>query len=135
MELYPDLCRRLLKIKMLSLTSMPPKFFEYQKGTADDVSSDTLAFLNYVDSGIVSGKFFEELDAVVSDVKSNEKARHDFMTFQMTLLEHEIEAEDRRAEEIALKLIRMRLSSSDIRGATNLPLEKIQQLTNDNPKN
>lgn len=78
MELYPDLCRRLLEIKMLSLTSMPTKFFEYQKGTSDDVSSDTLAFLNYVDSGIVSGKFFEELDAA----ESNEKARYDFMTLR-----------------------------------------------------
>ena len=102
------------------------------KGTVNDVTPDILAFLNYVDSGIVSGKFVEELDAAVDSVKSNEKARHDFMTLQMYLLEHEMEAEDRRAEEIAVKLIRMGLSSSDISEATDLPLEKIQQLANDN---
>lgn len=106
------------------------KIFLSTKGTASDVSPDTLAFLNYVDSGIVSGKFVEELDAAVYNVKSNEKARHDFMTLQMYLLEHELEAEDRRAEEIALNLIRMGLSYSDISEATDLPLEKIQQLAN-----
>ena len=52
------------------------------------------------------------------------------MTLQMYLLEHELEAEDRRAEEIALNLIRMGLSYSDISEATDLPLEKIQQLAN-----
>ena len=106
------------------------KIFLSTKGTASDVSPDTLAFLNYVDSGIVAGKFVEELDAAVYNVKSNEKARHDFMTLQMTLLEHEMEAEDRRTEEIALNLIRMGLSYSDISEATDLPLEKIQQLAN-----
>ena len=78
----------------------------------------------------MSGKFVEELDAAVYNVKSNEKVRHDFMTLQMYLLEHELEAEDRRAEEIALNLIRMGLSYSDISEATDLPLEKIQQLAN-----
>ena len=104
------------------------KIFLSTKGTADDVSSDIKAFLDYVDKGIVSGKFVEELDSAVESVKSNEKARHDFMTLQMYLLEHEMEAEDRRAEEIALNLIRMGLSASDISEATDLPLEKIQQL-------
>ena len=50
------------------------------------------------------------------------------MTLQMYLLEHEMEAEDKRAEEIALNLIRMGLSYSDISEAKDLPLEKIQQL-------
>lgn len=106
------------------------KIFLSTKGTADDVTPDILAFLNYVDSGIVSGKFVEELDAAVESVKSNEKARHDFMTLQMYLLEEKMEAEDRRSEEIALNLIRMGLSYSDISEATDLTLEKIQQLAN-----
>lgn len=114
----------------IKLNDGATKIFLSTKGTANDVSSDILAFLNYVDRGIVSGKFVEELDAAVFSVKSNEKARHDFMTLQMYLLEEKMEAEDRRSEEIALNLIRMGLSASDISEATDLPLEKIQQLAN-----
>ena len=50
------------------------------------------------------------------------------MTLQMYLLEYEMEAKDRRAEEIAIKLICMGLSFSDISEATDISLEKIQQL-------
>ena len=106
----------------IKLNHNATKIFLSTKGTVDDVSPDILAFLNYVDSGIVLGKFVEELDVAVNTVKSNEKARHDFMIFQMYLLEQEMEAEDRRAEEIAVKLIRMGLSSSDISEATDLPI-------------
>ena len=104
------------------------KIFLSTKGTVDDVSYDILAFLNYVDSGIVSGKFVKELDAAVDSVKSNEKARHDFMTLQMYLLEEKMEAEDRRAEEIAIKLIRRGRPLQEIHEDTDLSLERINEL-------
>ena len=112
------------------------KIFLSTKGTVDDVSPDILAFLNYVDSSIVSGKFVEELDVAVNSVKSNEKARHDFMTLQMYLLEHEMEAEERgrvkERESVAIKLIRMGLNFADIQKVTDLPLQRLEQLANDN---
>ena len=78
---------------------------------------------------------FEELDL---GVKSNEKARHDFMTFQMYLLEQEMEAEERgRAKEresVAIKLIRMGLNFADIQKATDLPVQRLEELATDNPK-
>ena len=104
------------------------KIFLSTKGTVDDVSYDILAFLNYVDSGIVSGKFVKELDAAVDSVKSNEKARHDFMTLQMYLLEEKMEAEDSRAEEIAIKLIRRGRPLQEIHEDTDLSLERINEL-------
>ena len=111
------------------------KIFLSTKGTVDDVSPDILAFLNYVDSGIVSGKFVEELDVAVDSVKSNEKVRHDFMTLQMALLEEQMTGEERGRikgiESVAIKLIRMGLTFADIQKATGLPLQRLEQLAKD----
>ena len=108
------------------------KIFLSTKGTVNDVTPDILAFLNYVDSGIVSGKFVEELDAAVDSVKSNEKARHDFMTLQMYLLEHEMEAEERGRnigiESVALNMLRRGKSPKEIHEDTQLSLERIQEI-------
>lgn len=113
------------------------KIFLSTKGTVDDVSTDILAFLNYVDSGIVSGKFVEELDAAVDSVKSNEKARHDFMTLQMYLLEENMEAEergrDKERESIAIKMLRKGKSFDEVHEFTNLPISRLEQLANNNP--
>ena len=116
------------------------KIFLSTKGTVNDVTPDILAFLNYVDSGIVSGKFVEELDAAVDSVKSNEKARHDFMTLQMYLLEHEMEAEERglkrgeilKAEAVATKLIQRGRPIQEIHEDTGLSLERIHELEKTN---
>ena len=114
------------------------KIFLSTKGTVDDVSTDILAFLNYVDSGIVSGKFVEELDAAVDSVKSNEKARHDFMTFQMYLLEQEMETEKRvrneERESVAINMIHDGMSLEKIQKFTKLSFEHIKELA-DNLKN
>ena len=112
------------------------KIFLSTKGTADDVDPDLLNFLNYVDSGIISGKFVEEIDAAVNSVKSNEKARHDFMTFQMALIEHEMETEKRvRNEEreiVAIKMLRKGKSFDEVHEFTDLPIPRLEQLASDN---
>ena len=112
------------------------KIFLSTKGTVDDVSPDILAFLNYVDSGIVSGKFVEELDAAVDSVKSNEKARHDFMTLQMALLEERMEGElqgeqrgrAKERESVAIKLIRRGRPLEEIHEDTGLSIQRIHEL-------
>lgn len=63
------------------------KIFLSTKGSADDVSNDIKNFLNYIDNGIISSDFVQQLDNAVKSVKSNKKARLDFMTYQMALLE------------------------------------------------
>ena len=114
------------------------KIFLSSKGTENDVSTDMKAFLNYVDSGIVSGKFVEELDAAVDSVKSNEKARHDFMTFQMYLLEHEMKTEERvrneERESVAIKMLRKGKSFDEVHEFTDLPIPRLEQLAHDNRK-
>ena len=120
----------------ITLNHGATKIFLSTKGIVNDVSTDIKAFLNYVDSGIVSGKFIEELDAAVVSVKSNEKARHDFMTFQMYLLEEKMEAEERgRAKEreaVALKMLRKGKSFDEVHEFTDLPIPRLKQLAHDN---
>lgn len=54
------------------------------------------------------------------------------MTFQMYLLEHEMEAEergrDKERESVAIKLIRMGLNFADIQKVTDLPIHRLEQL-------
>ena len=120
----------------LKLNDEATKIFLSTKGTVNDVSSDIKAFLNYVDSGIISGRFVKQLDNAVNAVKKNKKARMDFMTFQMYLLEHEMEAEARGriegAETVALNLIRRGRPLQEIHEDTGLPIQRIQQLAKKN---
>ena len=58
------------------------------------------------------------------------------MTLQMALLEErmegELQGEERKAESIAIKLIRMGLNLADIQKATGLPLQWIEELAKSN---
>ena len=112
----------------LKLNDGAVKIFLSTKGTLDDVSDTVKNFLNYVDSGIVSGTFVKELDEAVRGVKSNEKARLEFMTYQMALLESKLEGEERGRESVAVNLINMGMAIEKIQEATNLSLEKIKEL-------
>ena len=75
------------------------KIFLNTKGTCDDVSEDIKNFLNYVESGIVVGDFVKKLDAAVWEVKTNQRARLDFMTYEMALLEREAEGIEKGIEQ------------------------------------
>ena len=50
------------------------------------------------------------------------------MTFQMYLLEREMEATQKRSEEIALKMIRKGKSLEEIQEFTDLPAKRINEL-------
>ena len=79
----------------LSLNDGAVKIFLSTKGKIDDVSADVKAFLNYVDGGIIKGEFVQKFDAAVQAVKTNEKARLEYMTFEMALLESELEGREK----------------------------------------
>ena len=119
------------------LESGVTKIFLSTKGTIDDVSPDIKAFLEYVEKGIVSGDFVKELDNAVQLVKSNRKAMKEFMTYEMALLEERMEGEqqglNKGIESVAIKLIHMGLSFTDIQKATDLPIHRLEQLAHDNP--
>ena len=54
------------------------------------------------------------------------------MTLQMALLEERMKSEERKAESIAIKLVRMGLNLTDIQRATGLPLQRIEEFANKN---
>lgn len=116
----------------LELKDGATKIFLSSKGKIDDVDSDIKAFLKYVDSGFVSGTFVKELDVAVNSVKFNERVRHDFMTFQMALLEREMETEKRvrneEREAVAVKMLRKGKSFDEVREFTDLPVFRIEEL-------
>ena len=116
----------------LQLNDGAVKIFLSTKGTLNDVSQEIKNFLDYVDSGIVSGRFVKELDAAVRVVKSNEKARLEFMTYQMAILESSLEGEERGRKEgiesVARNMIIKGRPLEEIREFTELSLEKIKEL-------
>ena len=102
------------------------------KGSRADVASELKEFLDYVVRGIIVGDFVKELSRAVESVKRNEKVRHDFMTLQMYLLEHELETAQRRSEEIALRLIRRGRPIEEIHEDTDIPLQRLRELARSN---
>ena len=104
------------------------KIFLSTKGTIDDISQELENFLNYVDSGIISGSFVQKLDNAVQDVKSNEKARLNFVTYQMALLESKLDGREEERDSIALNMLRKGFSFDDIQELTKLSIEKIKEL-------
>ena len=122
---FQEICVECPNIK---LDDGATKIFLSTKGIADDVDSDVKAFLEYVDSGIVVGEFVQEIDKAVKIVKSNRKAMKEFMTYEMTLLESRKEGSVKKAEDIALKLIRRGDSIKDIHEITELTIDHIKKL-------
>ena len=116
----------------LTLDDGAVKILLSTKGTLNDISQELKNFLNYVDSGIVSGTFIQELDNTVQNVKTNQKARLNFMTYQMALLESKLDGrKEGRAEgieSVALNMIRKGFSFDDIQELTKLSIEKIKEL-------
>ena len=124
------------------------KIFLNTKGKIDDVSPETKNFLEYVERGIISGKFVTELNDAVQSVKFNKEARLEFMTFEMYMKEREMEIAKRSREEgreeglkegleeglkeglesVALKMIGKGKTLEEIREFTELSLERIKEL-------
>lgn len=126
---------------IIGLNDGSTKIFLSTKGTVDDVSSDLKAFLDYVDRGFISGNFIQELDEAVQLVKSNRKAMKEFMTYEMSLLESRMEGEQRgllqglqqgrnqEKESVALKMLHKGSSIDEIHDLTDLPIERIKEIS------
>ena len=112
----------------LKLNDGTTKIFLSTKGTLNDVSTEIKAFLDYVEYNTITGKFITELDNAVNSVKTNQKARHDFMTLQMYLLENEMEARMAERENLAIKLIRRGRPLQEIHEDTELSMQHLEQL-------
>ena len=63
------------------------KVFLSTKGNMDDVTPDVKAFLDYVDGIISNDEFVQELDQEIKDVKTIERERRSYMTYEMKMRE------------------------------------------------
>ena len=111
----------------LTLDDGAIKIFLSTKGTLNDVSDDIKNFLNYVDSGIISGSFVEELDDAVNNVKSNRKARKEFMTYQMALLESRLEGEEKGRENGLIENLKAVMDSLHVTSEKAMDILKIPE--------
>ena len=109
----------------LPLNDGAVKIFLSTKGTLDDVSADVKAFLNYVDSGIIKGKFVKQLDDAVQVVKSNQKVRLEYMTYQMALLESKLEGEERGREKTLIENLKSIMDSLQVTAEKAMDILKI----------
>jgi len=112
----------------LTLNDGSVKIFLSTKGYIDDISSDLKNFLNYVDNGIISGEFIQTLDNAVHIVKSNEKARLEFMTLEMYMKEREMEGAEKERIQMIKNLINVKTPIEYIIKATGWSEEKILQV-------
>ncbi len=83
----------------LFLGSETNKIILSTKGTEDDISQELRNFLDYVETGLTADNYTKKMDNAVNMIKYNEKARLDFMGYEMDLLEREMRGrEDMRKE-------------------------------------
>ena len=68
-------------------------------GEKNDVSVDVKAILDYVSGEQVNNKFVEELDETVKQVKTSEKWRLEYVTYELALQEREEKGEERGRKE------------------------------------
>ena len=111
------------------------------KGTADDVSSDMKALLNYIDGQLPSDKYTNELEAAVESARLNKNWRRDFMTLEMIyneklqeglregIAEGRKEGASEKAEQIAAALLSNgKLSTAEIAECSGLTIAQVENL-------
>ncbi|MBO6303580.1 MAG: hypothetical protein J6M62_00685 [Selenomonadaceae bacterium] len=84
----------------LLLGSETNKIILSTKGADNDISSELKNFLSYVETGVTADEYTREMNNAVRVIKNNEKARLDFMGYEMDLLEREIRGEKRGREQL-----------------------------------
>ena len=83
----------------LELDDKTTKVFVNSTGTADDVSSDVKAFLDYVNGVVSDDAFVREIDDEIVRVKQIEQERVGYMTYAMKIEEERELAEAKGREE------------------------------------
>ena len=94
----------------LLLGSETNKIILSTKGEDNDISSELKNFLSYVETGVTADEYTREMNNAVRVIKNNEKARRDFMGYEMDLLERELRGEI-RGEKRGREQLRKEMSS------------------------
>ena len=103
------------------------------RGNHGHISNELRRFLKYVSIGQIEGEFIPQLDQVVRELKEDQKARLEFMTYQMEMKENERRGREEgfrdAIESLAKKMLKKKKSLSEIQELTELPIERIKELS------
>ncbi|MCM1548600.1 MAG: Rpn family recombination-promoting nuclease/putative transposase [Clostridium sp.] len=110
------------------------------KGTEGEVSQELLDFLRYIETGIPTDDYTQELENEVNRVRRNEKWRLDYMTLylkqQESYMDGKEEGISRGMEQKSLEIAKALLDVLDmptVAVKTGLPVEVVQELKADSP--
>ena len=106
----------------LELDDKTTKIFINSMGTADDVTPDVKAFLDYVNGIISDDAFVCEIDNEIVRVKEIEEERVAYMTYAMKIEEERELAEAKGREEGKIEIVQEMLRA-------NQPLDFIAKMT------
>ncbi len=126
---FRNLC---VEEKGLELDDKTVKVFVNSKGTADDISPDVKAFLDYVNGVISDDAFVREIDNEILRVKKREEERVKYMTYEMKLEEEREFAEAKGREEGKIEIVQEMLRAKQpldfIAKMTKFSSEKISEI-------
>lgn len=124
---------RCIQQSKLPLGDGTTKIILNTKGTADDVSEDMKALLNYIDGQLPSNDYTNELDAAVKSARHNKKWRRDYMTLEMHYQEKYEQGIEKgsllKAKQTATALLSNgKLSTAEIAECSGLSLKQVEAL-------
>ena len=131
----------------IALNDGSTKIFLNTTGTEDDVNKDVKNFLDYIAGNHIDSPMISELDKTVRQVKSNEKWRLEYVTYELALQEREERGleigmkrgfeigEMKKAEKIAIKMLKKGDSVEKVQDLTELPIKHVQELSDSINKN
>ena len=109
---------RCLQNKKIQLDDGSKKIFLSTKGKLKDVNAKILNFLRFVDGLPVKDKWADEIQGLISELKTDEKEKANYKTYQMKITKEHNEDKDEKSVATALDKLR-----------DNDPLDKIQILS------
>ena len=133
---YENMCRRDATLK---LNDGAIKIILNTCGTGEGISTQLQAFMDYVNSGIISANpLVQSLDKRVREVKRNEAERLSYMKYELNLRAARKDGKEEglaegRAEERALlmriwQMFQEKISFPEIALRTDLSLEEVEQI-------
>ena len=101
-------------------------------GTHGNISPDIKSFFEYVNQHAVTSDFTKEIDKEIFHIKSDQKARLEYMSLETYVQDNRYEAyaEGEAQEKLATakRMLALGKSLQDIMLITDLPMSKIQEL-------
>ncbi|TYZ24521.1 Rpn family recombination-promoting nuclease/putative transposase [Selenomonas ruminis] len=130
---FRNLC---IEDKNLELNDGTTKIFLSSKGTANDVSPDIKAFLDYMNGLPAADDFIKEIDACITKTKTNHEERVSYMTYEMKMREaHDdgraegrAEGREEMASNLAIAMLRDGKPIEEIIKYSHLSEARIQEL-------